>query len=174
MKQTQLNPDLQAFVLKMIARQYPDATKLTAPMIIMLPTGIHPYNKAAGYFDAEANTIVGYQHYGREILERGVKAHGFDSFVQHELAHWYQFNVLGYAQTSTLNVHRHKTWKEACWTATKNLWPQYKLDLIQFSPETSVRIDGKPVKVQREGSLTDVELHHWPDSLPDAIKRLAA
>jgi hypothetical protein len=175
MRQAALNPDIQKQVCEIAARQYPDvAGKYELPLIIALPFGIHPYNRAGGYFDPEANAFVAYQKLGRRILREGVAAAGLEGFIQHELAHWYQHNELKYARTSSVNVHRHRTWKEACYVATRNLWPEYKLELLQFSPETTVRRGGKPVKVQRPGSMTDPELHHWPHSLPALLERLAA
>lgn len=172
MKQTKLDDKLQLRVQQIAARQYPnEAPEIELPLIIALPAGIHPYNRASGYFDPEANAFVAYQKLGRRIRSTA-ESERLDSFIQHEMAHWYQHRVLRYVSTSSVNVHRHRTWKEACYVATKNLWPEYKLELWQFSPTTTKRVNGKPVTIPRPGAITDTELHHWPSSLPSFLKRI--
>lgn len=173
MAQTSLNPELQAFVAEQLERQYPGA-ELETPMIIALPAGIGPYNRNPGYWDHHSNSIVAYQDWGRQLLAKGIHAACLKPFVTHELAHLYQYRILGYSKKSTVNAHRDKTWAEACFIATNNLWPELGLQRDVFSCWTSQRIEGKPVRSQRPGALTDTELHHWPWSLSDAVKRLQA
>ena len=173
MAQASLNPELQKFVAEQAEVQYPGVA-LEAPMLIALPAGIHPYNRNPGYIDPVANIIVAYQDWGRDLLSKGIKAPFLKDFVTHELAHWYQYGVLGYSKKRSVNAHRDASWAEACFIATNNLWPELQLTRQHFSCWTSQRIEGKPVRTQRPGSLTDVELHHWPMSLPVAVKRLQA
>ncbi len=170
--QTTLNPELQAFVADMAARQYP-GFKAVVPMLIVLPTGIHPFNTNAGYYDHAANCVVAYQEIGGDIIRNGARSVHLPRLVQHELAHWYQYNALGY-EPSSVNVHRHKTWGEACFVGTKNLWPTLGVTRTMFSPYTSVRIDGQPRRVHRAGALSDVELHHWPANIEKLIPKLKA
>lgn len=164
--QTTLNPELQRFVVATLARQYPaHVGAAPAPMLVALPAGIHPYNRNGGYFDAASNTIVAYQDIGSAILRDGTGYAGLEPFVQHELAHWFQFKVLGEKAKGSTNVHRLASWSEACFVATGNLWPELAMTRDQFSPTISVRTEEGVRKVPRDGALTDVQLHHWPRSL---------
>lgn len=57
---------------------------------------------------------------------------------------------------------------DACFLATQNLWPELNMERWQFDPKKSVRVQGKGVrKEQREGALTDSQLHSWPYSLSE-------
>ena len=164
--QTTLNPDLQRFVVDTLVRQYPaHVGAAPAPMLIALPAGIHPHNRNGGYFDAASNAIVAYQDIGSAILRDGTACPGLAHFVQHELGHWYQFQVLGEKAKGSTNVHRLASWSEACFVATGNLWPDRVMTRDQFSPTVSVRTKSGVRKVPRDGALTDVQLHHWPWSL---------
>lgn len=125
-------------------------------MVIALPAGIHPYNRAGGYFDHVANTIVLYQDLGRQALSEPGSA---IPTIIHELAHWYQHNALGYVQTSTENIHRHKTWSDVCWLASTRLYPDADLDRAEFN-----------YRRKTGPHLGDVELHHWPRSMPGYLK----
>jgi hypothetical protein len=98
-------------------------------MLIALPAGIHPYNRAGGYFDHIAHTIVLYQMLGRDALREPDTAL---PTIIHELAHWYQSNHLGYRRTSTVNTHRHRAWSDACWIASTRIYPDAGLGSAEF------------------------------------------
>lgn len=168
MKQTQLNPKFQRAVREQLKWMYPDQVRLTAPLFIALPCGIHPYNRASGYYDHCGNAIVAYQLLGREALAGDLDI----DFIRHELAHWHQFRVQGYTQVSTVNAHRHSTWGTACYLASLRLWPKAGLERWMFSPRTSCRVDGSVKVIQKKGALSDRELHHWPRSMPGYLEKL--
>jgi hypothetical protein len=69
-------------------------------------------------------------------------------------------------------VHRRRTWSQACEAASARLWPGVEFPRRFFYPYTSKRVNGKPTRMQRERTLLDTELHHWPDSVPEALQRL--
>jgi len=171
-KQTALDETLQALVREQAITLYPDLVKRAdVPLCVALPAGIHPYNRNSGYFDSEGNAIVLYQDLGRVALAGRLDE--IAPTIQHELAHWYQFRALGekHAGSST-NVHRKKTWSRACEIASARLWAGVVFPPSFFSPFKSQRNeDGNVRKVQRPDALTDVELHHWPRSMPDAMAR---
>jgi hypothetical protein len=154
---------MQSTVADLAWRQYPDlASTEEIPLLITLPAGIHPYNKAGGYYANATNTIVLYQRHGRAALKNDLDL----MVVAHELAHWYQLRFLKEAGKSSVNFHRRKSWMEACYVATRNLWPELALEAWQFSPTKSVRSAGGGIgKIQRAGALTDTQLHAWPYSL---------
>lgn len=162
MKQNTLNTELQQLVITQAAAMFPEGiVNHEIPLIIALPAGIHPYNKSSAYYDPAGNAIVLYQNLGRRAIAGNLAA--ITPTVQHELCHWYQRQILGYHQST--NVHRVKSWSEACYVATSNLWPVLGMTYEQFRPLTSKRVNGSVQTIQREGALTDTELHHWPDSL---------
>jgi hypothetical protein len=163
MKQNTLDPMIQRLVAEEADRCFPDCTA-QRPLLIALPAGIHPYNRNIAYYDHEGNAVVLYQDLGRQALRGDLAA--IIPTIQHELAHWYQHHALAYTRTSTVNVHRHRTWSEACYRASVRLWPDADLEQWMFSPFTSKRVNGRPLRQQRLGALTDVELHHWPRSMP--------
>jgi hypothetical protein len=150
--------------------QYPGFTdELEVPMIVLLPSGIHPYNRVEGYFVPGDNLIVMYQSASSFIRKGQVTR--FLADCAHELAHWYQHKVLGEKSTGKTNPHRKKSWQTACLHATQNLWPDAdpaELTADFFSPYKSARVKGddgvsRITKVQRDGALSDTQLHHWPD-----------
>ena len=155
----------QAAVVDLAVRQYPDlADREEIPLLIALPAGIGPYNKSGGYYVPSLNYIVMYQLLGRRALSNKIDL----MLIVHELAHWYQRRSLGETGEGTTNSHRRKSWMDACFVATQNLWPELSMDRWQFDPYKSVRVAGIGVrKEQREGALTDVQLHHWPRSLAE-------
>lgn len=169
MRQAALSFAMQSAVANLAWRQYPDlASTEEIPLIVTLPAGIHPYNKAAGYYADATNAIVLYQRAGRAALNNRLDL----MIVAHELAHWYQRRFLKEAGVSSVNIHRRKSWMEACYVATRNLWPELALEAWQFSPTKSVRRAGLGIgKIQREGALTDTELHAWPHSLSKFVGR---
>lgn len=60
---------MQSAVANLAWRQYPDlASTEEIPLIVILPAGIHPYNKAAGYYADGTNAIVLYQRAARDAL----------------------------------------------------------------------------------------------------------
>ena len=164
--QREIHPFLQDKCWEIAKRIFPELVdKLEVPLVVALPSGIHPYNRNGGYLDPRANAIVLYQAYGRMAITGAKKELlplGVEQVIIHELGHWYQLNVLGYKKTSTVNVHKHLTWSKSCFEITNRLFPEkYELDF--FKPVISAR-DGKyVVKVQREGALTWKELHHFPN-----------
>lgn len=168
MKQTKLNPYDQRVVCEQLLRMYPDCERRTAPLLIALPCGIHPYNRAGGYYDPDGCAIVFYQDLGRSALAGDLDI----DTVRHELAHWHQCVVQGYKKTSTVNPHRHRTWAEACYLASVNLWPQVQIERSMFSPLVSARVGERVVKIARQGALSDVELHHWPHSMATLLSKI--
>ncbi len=140
MQQATLDKEHQALVREIAAAQYlDDARRHELPMLLILKAGIHPYNRASGYYHPDNNLILGYQCYGECDDEASIRA-----FIQHEVAHWHQWHVQGYRDTgSSMNVHRTKSWQEACFIATCNLWPELGLTRDAFRPGISKRIDGK-------------------------------
>lgn len=170
MKQSQLITELQRAAMDEWRRMFPDVELHPVPLVIGLPAGIHPYSRACAYYDPEGNAIVLYQHLGREAIQDGATDQVI-STIRHELIHVHQYHVQGYRKTSTVNVHRHATWQTGCYLASRQLWRDFPWQKEMFTPLLSKRIDGKPVKVQRMGALTDVELHHWPRSIPEFMTR---
>ena len=174
--QAVLNPFLQDKGWEIANRLFPDLVDaIEVPFVVALPSGIHPYNRNGGYFDQGAKAIVLYQAYGRLAISaanKGILPLAIEQVIIHELAHWYQINVLGYKKTSTVNVHKHPTWTQACFDITERLFPgKYELDY--FKPVISKRVDGSVVKVQREGSMDWKELHHFPrEKLPQFQKSI--
>src|SRR4029453_3646108 len=166
--QTVLNPVLQRLVLDQSELLFPECLA-DIPFFVALPRGIHPYNRNSGYFDPAGNAIVVYQELGRLALRAFAKPEvvkHITDLVRHELCHWYQWRYLHYERTSTVNCHRHPTWSRACYVASTRLWPDAGLQEWMFRPFTTKRgKDGKPRRCAREGALTDVELHHWPDEM---------
>jgi hypothetical protein len=166
--QSVLNPELQRLVINQAEFLFPEC-RAEVPLFIALPAGIHPYNRAEGYFDWAANAIVTYQERGRLLLRSPISPSVIEfitDLIRHELCHWFQWRHLGYERTSTVNVHRHGTWSRACYVASTRLWPEAGLEEWQFRPFTTKRgKDGKPRRCVREGALTDVELHHWPSAM---------
>lgn len=164
-KQATLQFYLQAAVVDLALRQYPDtAESEEIPLLIALPAGIGPYNKSGGYYVPKLNYIVMYQHSGRPALVNKIDY----MLIAHELAHWYQYRSLGETGEGPTNIHRRKSWMDACFLATQNLWPELNMERWQFDPKKSVRVQGKGVrKEQREGALTDSQLHSWPYSLSE-------
>lgn len=164
-RQATLPVSLQAAVVDLALRQYPEFARVEEiPLIIALPAGIHPYNKSSGYYVNKSNTIVLYQQLGRAALSDKLNL----MTVAHELAHWYQLRFLGEKGEGTTNMHRRSSWMDACYEATCNLWPELKLARWQFNPTKSIREKGFGIrKIQREGAMTDVQLHHWPRSLTE-------
>ncbi|QVL50775.1 MAG: hypothetical protein KFB96_10435 [Thiocapsa sp.] len=171
MKQAALIETLQAVALAEWTAMYPGVEIEELPLVIPLPAGIHPYNRAGGYYDPEGQAIVLYQDLGRAAIKHG-PTDGVRATIRHELAHVYQHHALAYRPTSTLNVHRHRTWEQACFDASMSLWPGIAWTRDMFRPTQSRRVDGKVRRVQRPGALTDPELHGWPLSIPGAIERL--
>ena len=165
MKQNTLNPDYQRVVIDQAKLLYPDVKHIEVPLLIALPAGIHPYNRSSAYFDNMANAIVLYQDLGKLVINSGEIPNRMINTVRHELAHWYQFRFLGENGTGKTNVHRKASWMQACYVATESLAPGL-MTRVQFNPTKSKRVEGKVVKVQRAGALTDVELHRWPNSIP--------
>jgi hypothetical protein len=173
--QRELSPRLQGIVREEAARLFPEAAQHVLPGIVALPAGIHPYNRNSAYFDPVAQMIVLYQHVGRLALRAEVAPipEPVRRTVQHELAHWFQHVTLGYTGDGR-RCHRHRTWGEACFRASLRLWPDAGLMRKHFAPFTSTRVDGKVQKVPRAGALSDVALHHWPDSMPDFLGCMGA
>lgn len=165
MKQATLIPHLQTATAELAAREFPDwAGTDEIPLLIALPAGIHPYNRAGGYYDHLHNAIVLYQHFGHDALYGTLDL----LVVAHELAHWYQVRCLKDTEPRATNPHRRKSWMESCFIGTSNLWPELELTLQDFMPTKSVRDEsGKVRKVLRTGAMTDVQLHHWPYSLSE-------
>lgn len=153
----------QAAVVDLAMRQYPDlAEREEIPLLIALPTGIGPYNKSGGYYVLSLNYIVMYQDFGRRALSNDIDL----LLIAHELAHWYQHRCLGETAAGTTNLHRKKSWMDACFVATQNLWPELNMERWQFNPYKSVRAPGVGVRKEgRKGALSDVQLHDWPRSL---------
>ena len=164
MKQKTLDEGLQNLAVELAILAYPAiADQIEVPLVVALPTGIHPYNKLGGYYDDSVNAIVLYQRIGRLAIDG--KYTEIKNIIQHELAHWYQFKHLGEKGNTTTNIHRKASWSQACFVATQNLFPNLKLQRWQFSPYTSERLNGKVRRISKDGALSDVQLHHWPDSL---------
>jgi len=61
--QSLLPPRLQEIAREQADLMFPECDA-PVPMVLALPRGIHPYNRASGYFDPVANTIVLYQEEG--------------------------------------------------------------------------------------------------------------
>lgn len=164
-KQATLPFSHQAAVVDLATRQYPDAVDSEEiPLLIALPAGISPYNKSGGYYVPRLNYIVMYQRLGRRALGNKIDL----MLIAHELAHWYQCRSLDEKGEGKTNSHRRKSWMDACFVATQNLWPELNMERWQFDPYKSVRVPGTGVrKEQREGALTDIQLHAWPRSLSE-------
>jgi hypothetical protein len=155
-EQTLLIHRLQELAREQADRMFPECEH-AVPMVIALPAGIHPYNRGSGgYFDPAANTVVLYQDLGRLAMR---KPESTLTTIQHELVHWAQHHLLGYERASTVNVHRHRTWAEGCWLASTRLWPEAELERKEFN----TRRRGGPC-------LHDVQLHHWPHSMPAYLR----
>ena len=163
--QTGLNPYLQDRCWDIAKRIFPDhIKKIAVPLVIALPAGIHPYNKAGGYIDGGANAMVIYQHLGREALREAKNGNlplSVEHFLIHEFSHWYQRNVLKASFPPSVNAHVHISWSQSCFEITNRLFPN-QYDLNFFKPLISKRFGKKVQKVQREGAMDLQQLHHFP------------
>lgn len=156
-KQTLVSDALQALSREQAALLFPGCTA-DAPGVIALPSGIHPFNRAAGYYEPVSNWIVFYQELGRLALSQPEHP-AVLRVVQHELCHWAQFNLLESDGFSS-NCHRLSSWSEACWQASTKLWPDAALERAEFN-----------YRRRADPHLSDTELHHWPHSMPAYLKR---
>lgn len=87
------------------------------------------------------------------------------NLIIHELCHWLQHRLRNYRDTR--DTHTHISWSTACWVAAHAVTGgEFDKPMDYYRPIKSVRIDKKIRKRQRDGSLTLVELHHFPDCLP--------
>jgi hypothetical protein len=130
-----------------------------APQVIFLGFLINGYARNPGHYVPDSNLIViNQRHKTLGMNERAT--------ITHELAHWLQHRLEAYRPTR--DTHTHVSWSMACHHITQVL-TESEWDLQYFKPMKSTRIDGKPVRRQREGALTLKELHHWPDSIPSLL-----
>ena len=177
LKQTKYNHDLQdwsnqlasdiwAYVIA-TGVELNDTTAPEAPQVIHLHHLINGYAKNPGHFLPNSNLIVLNMKHG--TAEASVK-----HSIAHELAHWLQGRLASYKPVSRSDQH-HKvpSWREAIKIISDYLTgEEHPIEL--FRSTKSTRVDGEIVKVQREGSLTEKQVHGWPNSMPTIKKALSA
>jgi hypothetical protein len=136
--------------------------------VVLAPVELGPYNRHAGYaYDGERGVfILGNRHVVRlrrgtlELTERSQDfLIGFEDFIVHELTHVRQAQLQrehpgekGWEMKR--GAHRDLGW----YTAVAEACPRYLgVELPRSSWPTGPRT--------REGTLTEVEMTHWPTSL---------
>ena len=135
--------------------------------IVLAPVELGPYNRHMGYHsgkgEGEGTFILGNRHIVR--LEAGTLRLNsrpdekffskYEDFIVHELTHARQAQLLRqYGWKRTRGVHRDLGW----YTAVAEACPRYLgVDMPRESWPTGPRT--------RKGTLTEVDLTHWPPSL---------
>lgn len=128
------------------------------PQVYEITNLINGYARNPGHYDPVENLIV--LNMMHERLDMDKKA-----TIAHELAHWVQVRLAIHKRPSrTDQFHKIPSWRKSVWLITDMLLPGLYPEEY-FHADKSARVDGKIVKVQREGSLTQKEVHHWPDSM---------
>jgi hypothetical protein len=130
------------------------------PLLIDMRFLQSAYFKHVGVFARKENIIVltkEHAHYEQNI----------EATVVHELTHWLQHMLDNYKPSR--DTHLSPSWSTACWVVAHAITNgRYDKPLEHYRPFTSVRnaTTKRPVKQQREGSLSQVELHHFPFCIP--------
>jgi hypothetical protein len=141
--------------------------------VVLAPVELGPYNRHAGYaYDGEQGAfILGNRHVVRlrggtlSLVEQTTQQEGggwltgFEDFIVHELTHVRQAQLLrehhgekGWEMKR--GVHRDFGW----YTAVAEACPRYLgVEFPRSSWPTGPRT--------REGTLTEVQVTHWPESL---------
>ena len=124
------------------------------PALIMMPYLLNGYNRNPGHYSPDTNLIVGHMHYATATQTEMMH------FVIHELTHWVQIKLPIYRPTR--DTHTHTSWSKACWIVGHAFGFDKPLEF--YKPMISVRDEEtkRPMKVQREGSLTKKQLHGFP------------
>ena len=131
------------------------------PMLIGMPHLINPYCRNPGHYDPSTNIIVAHMEYHRSLKSETK----WRQLIIHELTHWLQLQLNNYK--STRDTHTHISWSTACWVVGEAVTnTQFKKELNFYRSLKSVRVNGIIEKQQRQGSLTLVQLHHFPDCIP--------
>jgi hypothetical protein len=135
--------------------------------VVLAPVELGPYNRHAGYHygpNDEGTFILGNRHIvklqnGTLVRKRQHSAEsllgGFEDFIVHELTHARQAQLEhehGWGRTR--GDHRDLGW----YTAVAEACPRY----LGFELPRSIWPTGPRT---RKGTLTEVELTHWPTSL---------
>jgi hypothetical protein len=133
--------------------------------VVLAPVELGPYNRHTGYHYGrdEGTFILGNRHIVQlhnGILVLTKKSHGFlnrfEDFIVHELTHARQHQLLREHPDwkRTRGAHRDLGW----YTAIAEASPKY----LGFDLPRSLWPTGPRT---RKGTLTEVEMTHWPDSL---------
>jgi hypothetical protein len=135
--------------------------------IVLAPVELGPYNKSNGYHygDGDGTFILGNRNVvrlgrdGLELLGGGKGHQGWEDFIVHELTHARQIQLekqhegeKGWRRTR--GVHRCRSW----YTAVSEACPKY----LGFELPPTLWPTGSRT---RKGTLTEVEMTHWPRSL---------
>jgi hypothetical protein len=133
--------------------------------IVLAPVELGPYNRHAGYHygDGDGTFILGNRHIvglegGTLTLKHNAAdrlLRGIEDFIVHELTHARQGQLLRqHGWRMTRGAHRDLGW----YTAVAEACPRYLgVQMPRSSWPTGPRT--------RPGTLTEVELTHWPASL---------
>jgi hypothetical protein len=133
--------------------------------VVLAPVELGPYNRHVGYhYEAgQGAFILGNRHIvrlngGTLVLAEQAEGFvgGFEDFIVHELTHGRQAQLLHEHPEwkVTRGVHRDLGW----YTAIAEACPRY----LGFELPRSLWPTGPRT---RKGTLTEVEMTHWPDSL---------
>jgi hypothetical protein len=150
--------------------------------VILAPVEMGPYNRHAGWYGprqlGQPGPILVNRHHVAVNVDDWFAVTSPDSLrdtLVHELTHAYQHEVVmvrdGGDKTldPTRGPHRCRSWYEAVATAAPAVlgveipaecWPLKK----------SARRNGKVVKIIPEGTVSEVEMTHWPGSIRCALQ----
>lgn len=129
--------------------------------VVLAPVELGPYNRHAGYhYDGGGAFILGNRHIvelsgGALVLKSGAASLLDEDFIVHELTHARQRQLLRqYGWKMKRGAHRDLGW----YTAVAEACPRYLgVEMPRSSWPTGPRT--------RAGTLTEVDLTHWPGSL---------
>jgi len=152
-RQSGPDPEWMALVREIAQRAYPSAVyEHEVPWIVVLDTGIHPYNRAGGWYSHSENLILLYQPDKSLRWTPEAVVRDRTMVIIHELAHWRQWHLHD-GPVNSETAHRVRSWKMACMEASRSLWGEH-FDLRDFSVASNEN--------RRR-------VHHWPRSFHDDL-----
>jgi hypothetical protein len=147
-------------VLKWAATLFAEPLDTLNIRVVLAPIELGPYNKHVGYHHGghgRGTFILGNRHIAK--LENGelTLSARFEDFIVHELTHARQHELMcKHVWKRTRGVHRDRGW----YTAISEACPNY----LGFALPPALWPTGPRT---RAGTLTEVEMTHWPESIRD-------